>query len=56
MDSREAALATVVSETGAHMVLPFNYTPVIEGQGTIALELLEQVRRERQQEYLLQIM
>lgn len=44
MESREAALATVVCETGAHVVLPFNFTPVIEGQGTIALELLQQVK------------
>lgn len=43
MDARERACAKVVEETGAAFVPPYDYGPVIAGQGTIALELLEQV-------------
>ncbi|MEM1091579.1 MAG: pyridoxal-phosphate dependent enzyme [Pseudomonadota bacterium] len=41
--AREAALAEVVSQTGATPVPPYDDPRVIAGQGTIALELLEQV-------------
>lgn len=41
--AREATLAEVVAETGAHVVHPYNDPRVIAGQGTAALELLEDV-------------
>ena len=41
--SREAAAARVMSETGAHLVHPYNDVRVMAGQGTAALELLEEV-------------
>lgn len=41
--AREATLNQVVSETGAHFVHPYNDARVIAGQGTAALELLEEV-------------
>jgi len=41
--SREAALEEVVQRTGAHVVHPYNDARVIAGQGTAALELLEDV-------------
>lgn len=41
--AREAALAAVVAETGAVVVHPYNDPRVIAGQGTAALELLEDV-------------
>lgn len=40
--AREQALATVIAATGADMVHPYNDPRVIAGQGTCALELLEQ--------------
>lgn len=39
---REATLARVVAETGAHFVHPYDDPRVIAGQGTVALELLEE--------------
>ncbi|MGD1148702.1 MAG: pyridoxal-phosphate dependent enzyme [Thermoanaerobaculaceae bacterium] len=42
--AREATLASVVAETGATVVHPYNDSRVIAGQGTAALELLEDVR------------
>lgn len=39
-ESREAALAQVREQTGAHFVHPFNDVRVIAGQGTTALEFL----------------
>lgn len=39
--AREATLAQVVAETGAEVVHPYNDGRVIAGQGTVALELLE---------------
>lgn len=39
--SRESTLAGVLEETGAHYVPPFDDPRVIAGQGTAALELLE---------------
>lgn len=41
--ARETALAQVVAETGAEVVHPYNDERVIAGQGTAALELLEDV-------------
>jgi len=41
--AREAAAARLVAETGALFVHPYDDPDVISGQGTIALELLEQV-------------
>ena len=41
--AREAALADVVAATGAHVVHPYDDDRVIAGQGTAALELLEDV-------------
>jgi threonine dehydratase len=43
MASREATAAEVMKRTGAHLVHPYNDVRVIAGQGTAALELLEQV-------------
>ena len=43
LESREATLTQVLEETGAHFIHPFNETRVIAGQGTAALELLEEV-------------
>ncbi|KAH3745178.1 serine dehydratase [Pelomyxa schiedti] len=41
--AREEALARVVAETGARVVHPYNDARVIAGQGTCALELLQEV-------------
>jgi threonine dehydratase len=41
--SREATAAAIVAETGATLVAPFDHPDVIAGQGTAALELLDQV-------------
>lgn len=43
--AREAALAEVVQQTGAVFVHPYNDPCVIAGQGTAALELLEEAPR-----------
>ncbi|HYV34102.1 MAG TPA: pyridoxal-phosphate dependent enzyme [Gemmataceae bacterium] len=41
--ARESTSAKVLAETGATMIPPYNHPHVIAGQGTAALELLEQV-------------
>jgi threonine dehydratase len=41
--AREAAAARIVAETGALFIHPYDHPDVIAGQGTIALEFLEQV-------------
>ena len=41
--SREETAARIISETGGHLVHPYNDARVIAGQGTAALELLEDV-------------
>jgi threonine dehydratase len=41
--AREAAMAAVVDDTGAHFIHPYDDNDVIEGQATAALELLQQV-------------
>ncbi len=43
MEAREAGVADVMARTGATLVPPYNHGPVIEGQGTLALELFDQV-------------
>jgi len=43
MASREATAAAVREKTGAHLVHPYNDIRVITGQGTAALELLEEI-------------
>lgn len=41
LEARESAAARIIEETGATLIHPYNNTRVIEGQGTCALELLE---------------
>jgi threonine dehydratase/serine racemase len=41
--AREAAASAVVAETGGTLIAPFDHPDVIAGQGTAALELLDQV-------------
>src|SRR5262249_23931457 len=41
--AREAAAAAVLAETGGTIIHPYNHPDVIAGQGTAALELLEEV-------------
>ena len=43
MEARAAALAAVLAETGATPLHPFDHDDVIAGQGTAALEMLEDV-------------
>jgi threonine dehydratase len=42
-DDREAIAARVLSETGGTLVPPFDHPLIIAGQGTAALELLEEI-------------
>lgn len=42
--ARESGARKVMDETGATLIPPFDHADVIAGQGTIALELLEQVQ------------
>ena len=41
--ARESAAAAVIAETGGTLIPPYDHAAVIAGQGTAALELLEQV-------------
>jgi threonine dehydratase len=41
--SRESTVSEVISRTGATFIHPYNYFDTIAGQGTVGLELLEQV-------------
>lgn len=41
--ARESTAAEVVSRTGATLIPPYNHPDIIAGQGTAALELLEEV-------------
>ncbi len=41
--ARETTAAAVLAETGATLIPPYNHPDVIAGQGTTALELLEQI-------------
>jgi threonine dehydratase/serine racemase len=42
-ESRESTAARVVKETGGTLIPPYDHPDIIAGQGTVALELLEQV-------------
>jgi len=42
LEARESTAAQVIARTGGSMVPPFNHPNVIAGQGTIALELLDE--------------
>ncbi len=44
LPAREETLAMVLERTGAHPVPPYDDPRIIAGQGTVALELLEQVQ------------
>lgn len=41
LDARKSALDKIANETGAHIVHPFNDPNVIAGQGTAALEMID---------------
>ncbi len=41
LEARETTLNKIVQETGATFIPPYNFCPVIAGQGTAALELLD---------------
>jgi threonine dehydratase len=43
-DEREAAVADVVAKTGAILIPPYDHPDIMLGQGTLALELEEQVQ------------
>jgi threonine dehydratase/serine racemase len=43
LEARETTATAVVAETGATLISPYNHPDIIAGQGTTALELLEQV-------------
>jgi threonine dehydratase len=43
LQAREDTLMKVVEKTGATIIHPYNYVPVICGQGTAAIEFLEEV-------------
>jgi len=43
LPAREAAASEIVARTGAALIPPFDHPDVIAGQGTVALELLEDV-------------
>src|SRR5207248_506588 len=43
LQAREATAAAVQAQTGATLIHPYDHPDVIAGQGTVALELLEQV-------------
>jgi threonine dehydratase/serine racemase len=43
LPAREEAAAAVLAETGATLIPPYNHPDVIAGQGTAALELLDEV-------------
>lgn len=42
LEARETTAARVIAETGAAMIPPYNHPDVMAGQGTIALELLDE--------------
>ena len=42
LEARESTAARVLAQTGGTMIPPFNHPNVIAGQGTIALELLDE--------------
>jgi threonine dehydratase len=42
LEARESTAARVIADTGATMIPPYNHPDVIAGQGTVALELLDE--------------
>lgn len=42
-ESREEVARSIVEGSGASLIPPFNYLPVMAGQGTVALELIQDV-------------
>ena len=44
LDARKSTLDEIAEKTGAHVVHPFNDPNVIAGQGTAALEMIEDLR------------
>lgn len=45
IEARVLACEDVQNKTQASLIPPYNFGPVISGQGTTALEILEQVRQ-----------
>ena len=45
LEARERTAESLLAQTGGTLIPPYNHPDVIAGQGTIALELLEQVPR-----------
>jgi len=45
LDARESATARILEETGATLIHPYNDPRIIAGQGTCALEMIEQIDR-----------
>ncbi len=43
LEARETTAAEVLAETGGTLIHPYDYAPTIAGQGTAALELMEEV-------------
>ena len=43
LEARETTAAAVIAETGATFIHPYDHPDIIAGQGTISLELIEQV-------------
>ncbi len=43
LEAREQAVQQIIDETGAHFVPPYDHFDVISGQGTVALEILDQL-------------
>ena len=43
LEARETTAARVIEETGGTLIPPYDHPDVISGQGTVALELLDQV-------------
>ncbi|MCX5519658.1 threonine/serine dehydratase [Kaistia defluvii] len=48
-DDRDALTASIVAETGAELIHPYNDGRVIAGQGTIGLEIVEDLARRGEQ-------
>ena len=44
LESRETTLATILEQTGATEIHPYNNIQVIEGQATAALELIDEIK------------
>jgi len=44
LEARETVTGSVQAQTGAYLIPPYNHPDVIAGQGTVALELLQQIQ------------